>query len=329
MKNIFATFLALLALTAFTACEDDVQDPGSEYMPDMAHSIANEANVIDDYYYNTWDEKSTISLREVHERNMPVANTVPRGYAGVAFASNDSGVKKVMAALQGQDDNNSIAVPMNGSVPYYYGNTEPERTRAIEEIQANPFPITEEGMARGKNLYNLFCAICHGEKANGNGWLVDEANLNAKYPAAPANLLLDEHVNSSNGRYYHAIMYGKNVMGAYKDKISYEERWQVIHYIRALQAKDKKVDYNADSNTLNPVFGTPGADIKQQMADVMSVGGVPMEQKLDPGTDSGILEEPKGGGESDESNDLNSDFDGNDHNKDDHSGVQEGHDHGH
>ena len=39
-------------------------------------------------------------------------------------------------------------------------------------------------------------------------------------------------------------MYGKNVMGSYKDKISYEERWQVIHYIRSLQAKDKKLEYS-------------------------------------------------------------------------------------
>ena len=317
MKNIFATLLALIALTAFTACETDVQDPGSEYMPDMGHSIANEANVIDGYYYNTWDEKSAISLREIHERNMPVANTIPRGYAGVAFAGGDS--KAVMAAMNGQDDN-SIAVPMNGSVPYYYADTEEERLRATAELQANPFPITEEGMARGKDLYDTFCAICHGKKGDGNGWLVDEANANAKYPAAPANFLLDDHVNSSNGRYYHAIMYGKNVMGAYKDKISYEERWQVIHYIRALQAKEKKVDYNADNNTLNAAYGVPGAKIKQQMADVMSVGGEPMDEKLDPGTDIAPLEEPKGGAES---------HDGHDHSGDDHSGDHGDHDHGH
>ena len=295
MKNIFATFLALIALTAFTACGDDVQNPGTEYMPDMGHSIAQEANVLTEYYYNTWDEKSTIKLRDLQERNMPVENTVPRGYAGVAFANGNT--KNVMAALQGQDDNNSIAVPMNGSVPYYYDDTEEERLRATAELQANPFPITEEGMLRGQQLYNTFCGICHGAKGDGNGWLVDEANANAKYPAAPANFLLDEHINSSNGRYYHAIMYGKNVMGAYKDKISYEERWQVIHYIRSLQAKEKKVDYNADNNTLNPAYGTPGASAKQQMADVMSVGSEPMEEKLDPGTDVEPLEEPKGGTE--------------------------------
>jgi hypothetical protein len=42
-------------------------------------------------------------------------------------------------------------------------------------------------------------------------------------------------------------------MGAYADKLSYEERWQVIHYIRSLQAKDAKLAYNQLENTLNYV----------------------------------------------------------------------------
>ena len=179
----------------------------------------------------------------------------------------------MMGAMQGEGS--SMAIPMNGSVPYYYADTEEERTRAMAEIQANPFPITAEGLERGKELYDVFCGICHGAKADGNGWLVDEANANAVYPAAPANFLLDDHINSSNGRYYHAIMYGKNVMGSYSDKISYEERWQVIHYIRSLQAKEKKVEYSADANTLNAAYGTPGgkaAPIAEAAAPVMEEG---------------------------------------------------------
>lgn len=319
MKNIFATLLALIALTAFTACGDDVQDPGTEYMPDMGHSIANEANVVDDYYYNTWDEKSAISLREIHEHNMPVANTIPRGYAGVAFGGANSNA--MMAAMNGQDDNNSIAIQMNGSVPYYYSDTEEERTRAMAEIQANPFPITAEGMERGKELYDTFCGICHGAKADGNGWLVDEANLNAKYPAAPANFLLDDHINSSNGRYYHAIMYGKNVMGSYKDKISYEERWQVIHYIRSLQAKEKKLEYSADANTLNAAFGTPGGKVVAPIAVTMEDGhhdhhGEEHHDADHHGDDHGAHDDHSGdhhdAGHSDEGHD-HSDHDGHDH----------------
>ena len=69
-------------------------------------------------------------------------------------------------------------------------------------------------------------------------------------------MLLDEFVNASNGRLFHAIMYGKNMMGGYKDKLSYQERWQVVHYIRSLQAKDKGLVYNHLENTLNDIDQT-------------------------------------------------------------------------
>jgi len=77
---------------------------------------------------------------------------------------------------------------------------------------------------------------------------------------APANFLRDEFYEASNGRYYHAIHFGYNAMGAYKDKMSWEERWQVIHYIRGLQAKELGLEYNAIANTLNTVHGTPEAE---------------------------------------------------------------------
>ena len=115
-------------------------------------------------------------------------------------------------------------------------------------------------MAQGENLYNVYCGICHGAKGDGAGYLVREASAGdagGVYPAAPANFLTDEFVGASNGRYYHAIMYGKNVMGGYTDKLSYEERWQVIHWIRSLQASEKKLVYSAKANTLNPQFGNP------------------------------------------------------------------------
>ena len=88
-----------------------------------------------------------------------------------------------------------------------------------------------------------------------------------KYPAAPANFLLEEHLSASNGRYYHAIMYGKNVMGAYKDKLSFEERWNVIHYIRSLQAKELKLEYNQMSNTLNNVDRPAGEIVSVKIQD--------------------------------------------------------------
>lgn len=218
---------------------------GSEFMPDMAHSVAYEANYYSYYYYNRWGGQG--EYYEYAKPRRAVKGTIARGYAGEAHSDSDG-----------------VHYTANGSVPYYYQDTEEERIRAISEIIQNPYPITDAGLARAKPLYDIYCGICHGEKGDGAGFIVREDG--GKYPVQPANLLLEDFVNSSNGRYYHAIMYGLNKMGAYKDKLSYKERWEVIHYIRSLQAKELKLEYNQMINTLNTIDVPAGS--KPIMADL-------------------------------------------------------------
>ena len=92
-------------------------------------------------------------------------------------------------------------------------------------------------------------------------------------------------------------MYGKNVMGSYKDKISYEERWQVIHYIRSLQAKDKKLEYSEQANTLNPAFGVPGSQVAT-LAETVSDQDAAPEAAPAEGEGTGTPEEGSHGGDS-------------------------------
>lgn len=253
-QNIFILIFALAIFAS--SCSTSPEVGGREFMPDMGHSIAYEANVLTDYYYNTWEDASVEngsgkSLLELSSPRKPVNGTIARGYAG---ANQPAG-----AADRG------VNVNPNGSVPYYYEDTEAERTRAMAEIVNNPYHITEAALANGKEMYNIFCATCHGDKADGNGYLVrDDGGV---YPAQPANLINEEFTAASNGRFYHALMYGKNVMGGYSDKVSYEERWNVIHYIRSLQAKGNGTKYSHLKNTLNTT-ATPGGVPKPAMVHV-------------------------------------------------------------
>jgi mono/diheme cytochrome c family protein len=248
-----------------TSCQQPgANSTGSEFIPDMAHSVAYEANVLTDYHLNTFEDESVAGRRELSQPRLPVSGTMPRGFSGAAatgrkFESAEDAVKYTLTALEkyGED----VFAP-NGFVPYYYEDSDSGRAQATAELIYNPFPITAEGLTKGKELYNIMCGICHGEKGDGNGYLVSEDNLNAKYPAQPRNFLLPDYVAASNGQYYHSIMHGINVMGGYADKLSYEERWNVIHYIRALQAKELKVAYDENSNTLNPDFGVPFASLE-------------------------------------------------------------------
>jgi len=253
LKNTLVLIAFTVVLLATSCRQPHGDNPGSEYMPDMSHSVAYEANYYSYYYYNTWGSEE--DYHKMVQPRLPVNGTIPRGYAGVHYAKDKAAYAKTDAAF----NNNSVNVPMNGSVPYYYKDTEEERTRAMTEITANPFPITDKGLLDAKPLYDIYCGICHGEKGDGNGYIVrDDGGV---YPAQPANLISDEFIAASSGRFYHAMMYGKNVMGGYADKLSYEERWQVIHYVRFLQAKEKKLVYSEQANTLNNI-GVPGASVK-------------------------------------------------------------------
>lgn len=267
----------VLTICLFTACQQPGKNStGSEYMPDMAHSVAYEANYYSYYYHNTWGSED--EYYKMASPRKPVKGTIARNAAGTAKAS---------------------------ALSYAYGDSDEERARAIAEIIDNPYPITDAGLAEGKELYDVMCGICHGDKADGLGYLVREDG--GKYPAAPANLLLEEHVTASNGRYYHAIMYGKNVMGAYKDKLSYEERWNVIHYIRSLQAKENKLEYNQMANTLNTVDRPAGEIAAVEMHDADAEDHGDMHDAHDHGHEAGHHEEGEG--------------------HEDHG--HEGHDHGH
>jgi mono/diheme cytochrome c family protein len=262
----FKNFLFGLVLFAFICSTNSCQQAGgnktgSEFIPDMAHSVAYEANVYNYYSLNTFDSASVKSLRELSQPGKPVAGTMPRGYASAAttgqtFASPADAVEFTKEKMKLED----IPMTPNGHVPYYFPDSDSGRAAATAELIYNPFPITKAGIAQGQELYTLFCAICHGDKGDGLGYLFNpDENPNAKYPVAPKSFIIDEMVDASNGRYYHSIMYGINMMGNYADKLSYEERWQVIHYIRSLQAKEKKLKYSETENTLNPDFGVPGS----------------------------------------------------------------------
>jgi len=238
MKQVYkySFILVVAVMLLMTSCSrPGGESTGSEFMPDMAHSVAYEANYYNYYYNNTWGSEE--EYYEMAKPRLPVKGTVPRRASS------------------------SISIPTaSDNTPYYYGDTEEERARATSDIIDNPYAITDAAIANGKELYNINCAICHGDKGDGNGYLVrDDGGV---YPVQPAILTNEEFVTASNGRYYHSIMHGKNLMGSYKDKLAYSERWDVIHYIRSLQAKATKTKYDHYTNTLN-TLDRPAGEIKQ------------------------------------------------------------------
>jgi hypothetical protein len=264
MKNIIGAVVGIALLAwFFSLCSPAGKNlTGHEYMPDMAHPVTYEANVYSAYEHNHWDNESVFAKSVLSAPRTKVAGTVARGATGVYYTD-----ASALDVVRGINASNAIAAPVNGEAPFYFANTEEERLRCEKEMVQNPFPITAAGLTKAKPLYDIYCGICHGEKGDGQGWLVTMPD--SKYPAQPKNLIADDMIAAGNGRYYFGIMYGKNVMGGYSDKLSFEERWQVIHYIRSLQAKAKGLKYDEMDNTLSnlerPAKGTASGPARVQV----------------------------------------------------------------
>lgn len=96
-------------------------------------------------------------------------------------------------------------------------------------VELNPLPVDEVVMARGRERYAISCLPCHGPIADGNG-------VTKKFGMAiVADLHQKRIVQMPDGEIFNVITFGRNNMGPYGDKVVPEDRWAIIHYLRALQ----------------------------------------------------------------------------------------------
>lgn len=124
-------------------------------------------------------------------------------------------------------------LPAEGSIPrgwmpYDYPDTNEGRELAKAEL-TNPLPVTEENLASGKELYDIYCGVCHGVKGDGQGILM----INEKILGVPSYDVEGRVIN--DGGIYHTMMYGLNTMGSYASQTNEEERWQITMHVMNLK----------------------------------------------------------------------------------------------
>ena len=84
-------------------------------------------------------------------------------------------------------------------------------------------------LARGRDRYDIYCAVCHGAAGDGNG-------ITRKYGMGATPTYHDDRLRMMpEGEIYNTITNGKNTMLGYADKLSPDDRWAVVAYVRALQ----------------------------------------------------------------------------------------------
>ena len=150
-------------------------------------------NMYEPVSYNTYSESS--AFKNGKEGQLPVEGTINRGYE-----------------------------------VYDYPNT-PEALVAVKaaDLKSPIDTLSTEDMDKAKGLFEIYCAICHGNSGNGQGKLVTQG----KFLGIPS--YKDRVINQ--GSIFHVQTYGLNAMGSYANQLNPHERWLVSAYVMKLKSE--------------------------------------------------------------------------------------------
>jgi len=114
-----------------------------------------------------------------------------------------------------------------------YAQSLPEKATGAEtgggEEMAEVYPQTPPSLSAGAKIYAANCLSCHGEKGDGKG----PAGVTLKPP--PANFTdKDFAYGDPPDDWFESITNGRpgTAMPAWKDKLSEQDRWNVLFYVR-------------------------------------------------------------------------------------------------
>jgi mono/diheme cytochrome c family protein len=170
------------------------------------------------------------------------AFAVPLGLVSIPYLEifNDMAVQSKGKAqgLYGQAAERALIVdrmPVPGTMPmdyhrYEFTGKEEAVVQQAEQNLENPLPPSLAVLKRGQKVFHDYCRTCHGVEGFGDGPIVGPS----LFPAPPS-LHTETARAFRDGRIYHIITRGQNVMPPYADKIDPRDRWAVIHFVRALQ----------------------------------------------------------------------------------------------
>jgi mono/diheme cytochrome c family protein len=96
-------------------------------------------------------------------------------------------------------------------------------------------------LARGRVVFNSFCAPCHGLAGDGQGVIANRG------PLVVPSYHTDRLRKMAIGYFFDVATNGINRMYGYGGRITPEDRWAVVAYIRALQ-----LSQSADAKSLTP-----------------------------------------------------------------------------
>jgi mono/diheme cytochrome c family protein len=163
---------------------------------------------------------------------------------GMAFQQKQKGQNPAPAGVLPQ--NLGTLSPIEGTIQF--GTTEDEHFNKgkVNGQFVNGFPakikdkLDDAMMARGQRQFTIYCSVCHGPAGYGDGMVHQVATQRAASGDlslwVPPKSFHDPLIASKpDGELFDTITWGKNKMWGYGYRLTPEDRWAIVLYVRALQ----------------------------------------------------------------------------------------------
>ena len=173
------------------------------------------------------------SSRIVLGSSLPVLVLMPLIVVGGFTISSSQNSNSSTTTNKNQNDTRSITPPARGGQQQDFSKNTWELPEDADKTK-NPVPSDPDSIAKGKELYlskeKGNCAFCHGETGAGN-----EANI-PNLRRKPADISSKERMSAmTDGEVFWKISRGiRGIMPAGEKRMTEEERWNVVNYIRTL-----------------------------------------------------------------------------------------------
>lgn len=150
-------------------------------------------NMYEPVSYGTYSESS--AFKNGKEGQLPPAGTIDRGFEVYEYPNTTAGYEASKVTLKSPIDS-----------------------------------LSTKDTDTAKALFEIYCAICHGNAGDGKGKLVTQG----KFLGVPN---YKDRPTITAGSIFHVQTYGLNSMGSYANQLSAHERWLVSAYVLKLQSE--------------------------------------------------------------------------------------------
>lgn len=227
MQVIKRLIIGFAGTALLASCGAGGEDQGTEYAPNMYHSVAYEP------YTQVTDKEAGRWATSIDY----VVDSTETNFSNHAEYYNSNSLNPFRMNMR-MPAPNTVSRNASGYLPYRLDSLELASATLVSPLDTAAAQ-SKAILAEGKILYEIYCDHCHGAKGDGEGKVATGVKIDGVEHtgyAGVANLKGDAIKGVSEGHIFHVITMGKGLMQPHGSQVRVEDRWKIARYVKALQA---------------------------------------------------------------------------------------------